>query len=1304
MALKNHIDSSEPVSIGISATEIKKWDDSISQAKTPKEKTKLRADFKKTYNINFSQKLVAEIIAKENAPAITGGSPEPIKTPEPEAENKSDFQTVVAEVKQNIINLDDLVKMQKSAEDQEASDVADPELAKATGVIDAERDDTLTAADNALNDFIDPSLSHLSDIEKKQIDLLDEKLEALGASYVSKRQILTNPGLEKEEAERLERESTELEDQMAEIIKQKNEIKGIKATEPEPETKPAISPEPEPTTEPDPTLPPTPEPPASSEPNPGQTPEPNLPPTPEPPTTPEPEKISNLDKFWKFSISEEELKNLPAFSSLSEGQQDIVYEGLKQLSLIQVKDRARESVAEAARSKQKAVNADKGFFKFYGAILSNAFNGAKNALTKKYNTAKLEKIGARRSLRGGLEMHGENIEEISKMISAIDIDVEIKDGKPTINYLRPESYHGPEGNEIISKFNEAANAFRDIPADWGLETASKKEREIFEAAKNAYENSKSDALDVLKTAHGERNALVEICKIDSKVKLVQALSANPEADKELSRIVKQSAFRKMLTGEVAARGSYMASGFVARHTIAGIIGFGAGVPVALASIAAMPIAAAGVGLWRGRNQAKANLIEKDIIGRKTDKNWESQAEARRNYYFEELKKIVPEYYSADPYYWLNNHASDEEKGKYEEASRKYRYANYVWQQEKEETRDKTAKNFSDSTSLTDKLDILTDKVYSGLGSDEQFKNNLYSLQTRIDFIEDKLADGLVNFGSEEALQNKLNFTQALGRARLAVVYNERLLKEKEGELAEQKASNPNAVRDVKERFENLFNSKKIEFTKNLDAARKKEVIGAMLKGAGIGATFALVGVIAREFAVQFGWLHNNHNTILDHKIGNQNEAHASGGSDPATSRSAAAVENANANNVAETTAESNGSQPVEETTVDNSTAQEAATGKTFSDEITGGDSVWRSTRDLFKNNAEELGYKGDIDDTEALNKWAETQTANAIHNTGEFTDKVFEGNKVLLEKNLDGDFSIKVEAGNGAAPGFSETAEVAADAPAQEIIKNSSEDALQSAINKTVMPGTENIVNPGVAEVADPNEAAADALAKKYLLDPDDFSYGGAKGILKTTVNEHDLFIDTNTGTQYLGSLNGSHAPVELTGGGILNAVADYKAILDNIAPYEALAKQSGFEVGDNIINSRGQLITNLANHQIAVDFENHTLNYDWNGENHEFQFTPGAAAKANILTFLSSRGSLEKLAEGIQDNLMSGKIKSFAALQNRLEEINGGTRLSDGEKSMWREIFQDNFGRKSSSLLDDGAKFKILQTTMNVFLSGGAK
>lgn len=88
--------------------------------------------------------------------------------------------------------------------------------------------------------------------------------------------------------------------------------------------------------------------------------------------------------------------------------------------------------------------------------------------------------------------------------------------------------------------------------------------------------------------------------------------------------------------------------------------------------------------------------------------------------------------------------------------------------------------------------------------------------------------------------------------------------------------------------------------------------------------------------------------------------------------------------------------------------------------VKGGDSVWRSTSQIFKDHAADLGYKGDVKDIKALDSWAQQQTGNALHNSGNFTEKVFEGNKVVLEHDAKGNYHVNIEKGEGLKPGHLE--------------------------------------------------------------------------------------------------------------------------------------------------------------------------------------------------------------------------------------------------------------------------------------------
>jgi len=84
------------------------------------------------------------------------------------------------------------------------------------------------------------------------------------------------------------------------------------------------------------------------------------------------------------------------------------------------------------------------------------------------------------------------------------------------------------------------------------------------------------------------------------------------------------------------------------------------------------------------------------------------------------------------------------------------------------------------------------------------------------------------------------------------------------------------------------------------------------------------------------------------------------------------------------------------------------------------DSVWRSTEQIFKDHAQKLGYQGDVNNKSALEDWAQDQTGKTLNNSGDINDKVFEGNKVVLEQDAQGNYRVSVEEATGLKPGHLE--------------------------------------------------------------------------------------------------------------------------------------------------------------------------------------------------------------------------------------------------------------------------------------------
>ncbi|RJQ35728.1 hypothetical protein C4566_00005, partial [Candidatus Parcubacteria bacterium] len=89
--------------------------------------------------------------------------------------------------------------------------------------------------------------------------------------------------------------------------------------------------------------------------------------------------------------------------------------------------------------------------------------------------------------------------------------------------------------------------------------------------------------------------------------------------------------------------------------------------------------------------------------------------------------------------------------------------------------------------------------------------------------------------------------------------------------------------------------------------------------------------------------------------------------------------------------------------------------KIDSAQVSGSDSIWKSTKLMFTEHAKDLGYQGD---PAGIDKWAETQTANAVarltqEQGGNLTDLVHDGDMVHLEKSADGAWKLRLEEASG---------------------------------------------------------------------------------------------------------------------------------------------------------------------------------------------------------------------------------------------------------------------------------------------------
>ncbi len=359
------------------------------------------------------------------------------------------------------------------------------------------------------------------------------------------------------------------------------------------------------------------------------------------------------DFVQKFNLR----SRLPeAFHKLNPAQQLYVVENLKKRIVnivktdgeIQYSKHLKEKVAQSISPKNKIWE-----------IVKNMGNSIKKGASKEFELKKEEDIIFKELIAD--DASNKLLEKDLQYLSekAKGLGVYIEKGKALINYITAEEVEGwsPEEKNIADAFNEAANKFKNIPADWAYEgknirgiknektkeekeaerengkvqpttyregkDASSSNRKIYEKAKKEYENARLALLKLKseKEKPGEQGkAILDIGKINNDIKLDQLLYANPEYESALNDIVKTPGFneyvktaqnvRTLITGKSWKEFGIRAAGYIIRLGTKGVIAVTATTATmggAITLIAA-PIIGAGLGTWKGFMDGKKDLV------------------------------------------------------------------------------------------------------------------------------------------------------------------------------------------------------------------------------------------------------------------------------------------------------------------------------------------------------------------------------------------------------------------------------------------------------------------------------------------------------------------------------------------------------------------------------------------------------------------------------------------------------------------------------------------------------------------------
>ncbi|MEK7566378.1 MAG: hypothetical protein AAB494_01750, partial [Patescibacteria group bacterium] len=538
-----------------------------------------------------------------------------------------------------------------------------------------------------------------------------------------------------------------------------------------------------------------------------------------------------VEGFSELGISSDEVSKIEGFETLSIGQQHLILDGFRQFVFGQIKEQALEKYNQEVK--------ESGFFKKIG-----------KGITKKYQIAKLEKTTAKDLLSSGLSRHEKILKQLTKAIREQGVDAIVNEnGEVEIQYASLLdklilNRLNPEDNGKIETFNKSATALSKIPYEWSLGTASKKQRQGFEKIRKDFEMAKMEILN-LPSARAAYNIIASnLIDIENKLRFSQFISAHPEVEKELSNIQTQSAWTKIRKDIITERGIYAGVGFGAAGMNAAIM---------LASGFILPIGTVVSGAAIARWRAKEALNEQDIMARKSA-GFPEASEEQQKILKEKSKELAekeewlkarfPEYVKAENDYLeeiikLNKKEKVEEaptaqevelleqlKGRYEKERLRFeidplfqeynakkseyeKLRNGIFKKEKG---DEMKQNVVNADSLTNKIENLIKKIETEKDVREKEKL-IESLKVRLDYSDEKLREGLVNFGSsEKRFLNNYNLIKSIS----------------DGFVFTDSLGNPQINEELQQRLDRFLSAKKEKISKaRKDHIRMKMELGAL---------------------------------------------------------------------------------------------------------------------------------------------------------------------------------------------------------------------------------------------------------------------------------------------------------------------------------------------------------------------------------------------------------------------------------------------------------------------------------------------
>ena len=500
------------------------------------------------------------------------------------------------------------------------------------------------------------------------------------------------------------------------------------------------------------------------------------------------------EKLKTIGAKEDDFNKIPEWGKLSYGERLLAIEQISQDTLSRVKEIGEQRFQEKNKISFKRKDFNLGSFS----------KKAWHNIGKSFWISKAEKETLKDFETGNLKPNSEHIKQIIERTADMNLNVVEKDGQAFIEFVKIDKSLPKEEQEKIQAYNEAANKYAKMPDAWrNKNAANSKDKGVFKN-KNYQYFSKIEELyteastrlmlsqkekftkEGMNEKEAEKQAMINMGGKDFEISIIQFTNTNPDAVAELKRIRNESSYGRLFNNENLWRSLYMGIGFGTRTATKATLG-----------LFAAPLVSSVIGGARARRKAGQKIDTAFMEGRTTE-TFKERKEAGKSGMFDD---------------------KNENRGL---ISKTFTGKNI---------NAKEVGAFVDADSQIQRLDNLIQKLELAKTNEEKLLLK-DQLNARIGYIENKKTEGLINYGTKNALGTNYALFKKLSLAQAEVGLIEFLNKKQI------------------ERRETLLGKVIAENESTLDNKQASFKNSEMIRGAVVGAGSALLG-----YGIRYGYEH-----------------------------------------------------------------------------------------------------------------------------------------------------------------------------------------------------------------------------------------------------------------------------------------------------------------------------------------------------------------------------------------------------------------------------------------------------------------